>query len=199
MQIVCLDLESILIPEIWVEFARRTGIDALRMTTREVPDYDVLMRQRLELLSQYQLGLKEIQSVIAEMEPLAGAVAFLDWLRPRYQVVVISDTFYEFSRPLMQKLGWPTLLAHHLVCDDNGAVIDYKLRQPDPKRNAVIALQQLHYQVTAVGDSHNDISMLQQAETGILFRSPDAVKAVYPQFPAVETYAELKELILQAS
>lgn len=199
MQIVCLDLESILIPEIWVEFAQRTGIEELRATTREVPDYDVLMRQRLRLLNEHQLGLKEIQAVIAEMEPLTGAVEFLDWLRPRYQVVIISDTFYEFSQPLMQKLGWPTLLAHHLVCDENERVVDYKLRQADPKRHSVIALQQLDYQVIAVGDSHNDISMLEQAETGILFRSPDAVKTTYPQFSVTETYAELKEQILKVS
>lgn len=199
MQIVCLDLESILIPEIWVEFAQRTGIEELRATTREVPDYDVLMRQRLRLLNEHQLGLKEIQAVISEMEPLAGAVEFLDWLRPRYQVVIISDTFYEFSLPLMKKLGWPTLLAHHLVCDENDVVVDYKLRQTDPKRHSVIALQQLDYQVIAVGDSHNDISMLQQADTGILFRSPEMVKAAYPQFPVTETYEELKEQILKVS
>lgn len=199
MQIVCLDLESILIPEIWIEFAQRTGIEELRATTREVPDYDVLMRQRLRLLNEHQLGLKEIQAVIAEMEPLAGAVEFLDWLRPCYQVVIISDTFYEFSQPLMQKLGWPTLLAHHLVCDEKGAVVDYKLRQTDPKRHSVIALQQLDYQVIAVGDSHNDISMLEQADIGILFNSPDVVKAAYPQFPVTETYAELKAQIMQAT
>jgi len=199
VQIVCLDLESILIPEIWVEFAQRTGIDELRATTREVPDYNVLMRQRLGLLKKHQLGLNEIQAVIAGMEPLAGAVEFLDWLKPRFQVIIISDTFYEFSQPLMQKLGWPTLLAHHLVCDEKGSVVDYQLRQSDPKRHSVIALQQLHYQVIAVGDSHNDISMLQQAETGILFRSPESVKAAYSQFPAVETYANLKEQILQVS
>ncbi|MEH6358056.1 MAG: bifunctional phosphoserine phosphatase/homoserine phosphotransferase ThrH [Pseudomonadales bacterium] len=199
MQIVCLDLESILIPEIWIEFAQRTGIEELRATTREVPDYDVLMRQRLRLLNEHQLGLKEIQAVIAEMEPLTGAVEFLEWLRPRYQVVIISDTFYEFSQPLMQKLGWPTLLAHHLVCDDNERVVDYKLRQTDPKRHSVIALQQLDYQVIAVGDSHNDISMLEQADTGILFNSPDAVKAAYPQFPVTESYEELKEQILKVS
>lgn len=199
MQIVCLDLESILVPEIWIEFAQRTGIEELRATTREVPDYDVLMRQRLGLLNEHQLKLKEIQAVIAEMEPLAGAVEFLDWLRPRYQVVIISDTFYEFSQPLMQKLGWPTLLAHHLVCDESGTVVDYKLRQTDPKRHSVIALQQLHYQVIAVGDSHNDISMLEQADIGILFNSPDAVKAAYPQFPVTETYEELKEQILKVS
>ena len=197
MQIVCLDLESILIPEIWIEFAQRTGIEELRATTRELPDYDVLMRQRLRLLNEHQLGLKEIQAVIAEMEPLAGAVEFLDWLRPRYQVVIISDTFYEFSQPLMEKLGWPTLLAHHLVCDESGAVVDYKLRQADPKRHSVIAFQQLHYHVIAVGDSHNDISMLEQADIGILFNSPDVVKAAYPQFPVTETYEELKKQILK--
>ena len=199
MQIVCLDLESILIPEIWIEFAQRTGIEALRATTREVPDYDVLMRQRLRLLNEHQLGLKEIQAVIAEMEPLAGAVEFLDWLKPRYQVVIISDTFYEFSQPLMEKLGWPTLLAHHLVCDKNGVVIDYKLRQADPKRHSVIAFQQLDYTVIAVGDSHNDISMLEQADTGILFNSPEVVKAAYPQFPVTQSYEELKEQILKIS
>lgn len=198
MDFVCLDLESVLIPEIWVEFAQRTGIEALRATTREVPDYDVLMRQRLALLKEHGLGLAEIQAVIAEMEPLDGAVEFLDWLRPRYQVTIISDTFYEFSQPLMEKLGWPTLLAHHLVCDEKGAVVDYKLRQSDPKRHSVIALQQLGYEVIAVGDSHNDISMLQQAEVGILFRSPEGVKVAYPQFQVVDNFTDLKARILEA-
>lgn len=199
MDIVCLDLESVLIPEIWIEFAQRTGIDALRATTRDVPDYDVLMRQRLRLLQEHQLGLAEIQAVIAEMAPLAGATEFLDWLRPRFQVLILSDTFYEFSQPLMQQLGWPTLLAHHLGCDEAGAVVDYQLRQTDPKRHSVIALQQLNYQVIAVGDSHNDISMLQQADAGILFASPASVKAAYPQFPAVDNYTDLKEQILKLS
>lgn len=198
MDFLCLDLESVLIPEIWVEFAQRTGIEALSATTREVPDYDVLMRQRLGQLKEHGLGLAEIQAVIAEMEPLPGAVEFLEWTRPRYQVTIISDTFYEFSQPLMEKLGWPTLLAHHLVCDEKGAVVDYKLRQSDPKRHSVIALQQLGYQVIAVGDSHNDISMLQQAEVGILFRSPEGVKAAYPQFPTVDNFADLKAQILAA-
>lgn len=198
MDFLCLDLESVLIPEIWVEFAQRTGIEALSATTREVPDYDVLMRQRLGQLKEHGLGLAEIQAVIAEMEPLPGAVEFLEWARPRYQVTIISDTFYEFSQPLMEKLGWPTLLAHHLVCDEKGAVVDYKLRQSDPKRHSVIALQQLGYQVIAVGDSHNDISMLQQAEVGILFRSPEGVKAAYPQFPTVDNFADLKAQILAA-
>lgn len=197
MDFVCLDLESVLVPEIWVEFAQRTGIEALRATTREVPDYDVLMRQRLELLKEHGLGLAEIQAVIAEMEPLDGAVEFLEWLRPRYQVTIISDTFYEFSQPLMEKLGWPTLLAHHLVCDEKGAVVDYKLRQSDPKRHSVIALQQLGYQVIAVGDSHNDITMLQQADVGILFRSPGGVKVVYPQFPMADNFTDLKAKILE--
>lgn len=199
MDFVCLDLESVLVPEIWVEFAQRTGIEALRATTREVPDYDVLMRQRLALLKEHGLGLAEIQAVIAAMEPLEGAVEFLEWLRPRYQVTIISDTFYEFGQPLMEKLGWPTLLAHHLICDEKGAVVDYKLRQSDPKRHSVIALQQLGYQVIAVGDSHNDISMLQQADVGILFRSPEGVKAAYPQFPMVDNFTVLKEQIIQAS
>lgn len=198
MDFVCLDLESVLIPEIWVEFAQRTGIEALRATTREVPDYDVLMRQRLALLKEHGLGLAEIQAVIAEMEPLDGAVEFLNWLRPRYQVTIISDTFYEFSQPLMEKLGWPTLLAHHLVCDEKGAVVDYKLRQSDPKRHSVIALQQLGYEVIAVGDSHNDISMLQQAEVGVLFRSPEGVKVAYPQFQMVDNFTDLKARILEA-
>ena len=199
MDFVCLDLESVLIPEIWVEFAQRTGIEALRATTREVSDYEILMRQRLRLLKKYDLKITDIQSVISEITPLPGAIEFLAWLRPRYQIAIISDTFYEFSKPLMQKLSWPTLLAHHLICDEKGTVINYKLRQKDAKRHCIIALQRLGYQVIAVGDSHNDISMLEQAEAGILFRSPQDVKAAYPQFVVTQTYNELKEQIIKSS
>jgi phosphoserine/homoserine phosphotransferase len=195
VEFVCLDLESVLVPEIWVEFAQRTGIDALQATTREVPDYGVLMQQRLDLLAQHNLGLPEVQSVIAEMQPLEGAAEFLAWLRARYQVAIVSDTFYEFSQPLMEKLGWPVLFAHHLKIDTQGKVSGYQLRQEDPKRQTIKALQQLDYRVIAVGDSHNDISMLEQAETGILFRSPEAVKAAYPQFPVADTFADLKQQV----
>lgn len=199
MELVCLDLEGVLIPEIWIEFAERTGIDELRATTRDIPDYDALMKQRLSLLDANQLRLEDIQSVIGDMAPLDGAAAFLDWLREQFQVVILSDTFYEFSAPLMRQLGWPTLLCHRLLTDDGGRVIDYRLRQPDPKRASVQAFHQLNYRIIAAGDSYNDTSMLEEADAGILFRAPDNVIAEFPQYPAVTSYADLAEAIATAS
>lgn len=199
MEIVCLDLEGVLVPEIWIEFAERTGIDALRATTRDIPDYDELMQQRLGLLDQHNLGIKDIQAVIAEMQPLDGAAAFLEWLRPRYQVVILSDTFYEFSAPLMEQLAWPTLFCHRLLSDDAGKVTGYKLRQADPKRASVKAFHSLNYKTIAAGDSYNDTSMLEEADAGILFRAPDNVIREFPQYPAVREYDELKTEIAQAS
>ncbi|HEY9033514.1 MAG TPA: bifunctional phosphoserine phosphatase/homoserine phosphotransferase ThrH [Pseudomonadales bacterium] len=199
MEIACLDLEGVLVPEIWIAFAELTGIDELRATTRDIPDYDVLMKQRLAILDANKLGLPDIQKVIAELKPLEGAAQFVDWLRERFQVVILSDTFYEFSAPLMKQLGWPTLLCHKLDVDSNGKVVDYRLRQTDPKRQAVKAFHGLNYRVLAAGDSYNDTTMLAEADAGILFKAPDNVIAEFPQFPAVHTYEELRQEFLKAS
>lgn len=199
MEIAALDLEGVLVPEIWIDFAAKTGIEALKATTRDIPDYDVLMRQRLDLLSQHSLGLPDIQEVIATMKPLAGAPEFVDWLRERFQVVILSDTFYEFSQPLMAQLGFPTLFCHRLIADENGRIVDYKLRQKDPKRQSVKAFHQLNFRVIASGDSYNDTTMLSEADAGILFRAPDNVISEFPQYPAVTTYEELKKQFIAAS
>lgn len=199
MELACLDLEGVLVPEIWIEFAQRTGIDALRATTRDIPDYDVLMKQRLALLDQHSLKIADIQKVIAQLSPLPGAIEFLDWLRQRFQVIILSDTFYEFSQPLMRQLGWPTLFCHRLITDDQGAVVGYKLRQKDPKRASVMAFHSLHYKVIAAGDSYNDTSMLAEADVGILFHAPDNVIAEFPQFTAVQEFDELKREFIKAS
>lgn len=193
MELACLDLEGVLIPEIWIAFAQKTGIEALKATTRDVPDYDVLMRQRLRLLDEHGYGLPAIQAVIGELEPLEGAADFLAWLRERFQVVILSDTFYEFAMPLMAKLGFPTLLCHRLRVDTDGRISDYRLRQPDPKRQSVRAFQLLNYRVIAAGDSYNDTTMLKQADAGILFHAPDNVIAEFPQFPAVQTFEALRD------
>ena len=155
MEIACLDLEGVLVPEIWIAFAELTGIEELKATTRDIPDYDVLMKQRLRILEENNLGLPDIEKVIAKLEPLEGARDFIDWLRERFQVVILSDTFYEFSAPLMKQLGWPTLLCHKLEVDESGKVVDYKLRQKDPKRCSVQAFHGLQYRVIAAGDSYN--------------------------------------------
>jgi phosphoserine / homoserine phosphotransferase len=199
VEIACLDLEGVLVPEIWIAFAEAAGIPELRATTRDIPDYDRLMRQRLELLARHRLGLREIQEVIATLRPLPGAVEFLDWLRERFQVLILSDTFYEFAQPLMRQLGFPTLLCHRLEVDEAGRVVGYRLRQPNPKRQAVLALQTLYYRTIAAGDSYNDTGMLAQADAGILFAAPARVVAEFPQFPAVTTYAELKAAFIAAS
>lgn len=199
MEIACLDLEGVLIPEIWIAFAEKTGIKALQATTRDIPDYDVLMRQRLDILDQHGLGLPEIQEVISGLSPLEGAVDFVDWLRERFQVIILSDTFYEFSQPLMRQLGFPTLLCHQLSVDTAGKVTDYRLRQSNPKRQAVLALKTLYYRVIAAGDSYNDTTMLTEADAGILFSAPDNVIREFPQFPAVHSYADLKLAFLAAS
>ncbi|NRA43138.1 MAG: bifunctional phosphoserine phosphatase/homoserine phosphotransferase ThrH [Pseudomonadales bacterium] len=199
MEIACLDLEGVLVPEIWIAFAELTGIEALKATTRDIPDYDVLMQQRLRILDENNLGLDDIQKVIAELSPLEGAREFVDWLRERFQVVILSDTFYEFSAPLMRQLGYPTLLCHKLEVDHNGKVTDYKLRQKDPKRCSVQAFHSLNYRVIAAGDSYNDTTMLAEAEQGILFHAPQNVIDEFPQFPAVHTFAELKQEFIKAS
>ena len=199
MELVCLDLEGVLVPEIWIAFAERTGIKELRATTRDIPDYDVLMRQRLGLLDEYNLKMDDIQEVIASLEPLPGAMHFVEWLRERFQVIILSDTFYEFSEPLMRQLKWPTLFCHRLVTDEAGRVVDYKLRQVDPKRASVKALHSLNYRVLAAGDSYNDTTMLGEADVGFLIHAPQNVIAEFPQFKAVDTLEQLKVAFLEAS
>ena len=199
MEIACLDLEGVLVPEIWIEFAKVTGIEELKATTRDIPDYDVLMKQRIRILEEHKLGLKEIQDVIATLKPLDGAVEFVDWLRERFQVIILSDTFYEFSQPLMRQLGFPTLWCHRLNIDERGMVAGYTLRQKDPKRQSVLALKTLYYRVIAAGDSYNDTTMLAEADQGILFHAPQNVIDQFPQFPAVHTYEDLKKEFIKAS
>lgn len=199
MELACLDLEGVLIPEIWIGFAEKTGIEELRATTRDIPDYDVLMKQRLRILSEHNLGLPDIQEVIASMSPLEGAYDFVCWLKERFQLIILSDTFYEFSQPLMRQLDFPTLFCHRLIADHNGAIVDYKLRQKDPKRQCVIAFHGLNYRVIAAGDSYNDTTMLGEADAGILFKAPANVIEEFPQFPAVHSYEELKQEFIKAS
>ncbi|MFW1678202.1 bifunctional phosphoserine phosphatase/homoserine phosphotransferase ThrH [Pontibacter sp. JAM-7] len=199
MELACLDLEGVLIPEIWIAFAEETGIEELKATTRDIPDYDVLMKQRLRILDEHGLTLPQIQNTISRLSPLEGAADFINWLRERFQVVILSDTFYEFAQPLMRQLGFPTLLCHKLEVDEAGRITDYTLRQRDPKRQSVRAFQLLNYRVIAAGDSYNDTTMLKQAEAGILFHAPENVIAEFPQFPAVHTFADLKQEFLKAS
>lgn len=199
MEIACLDLEGVLIPEIWINFAEKTGIEALKATTRDIPDYDVLMKQRLRLLDEHGYGLPDIQAVISELTPMEGAREFLDWLRERFQVVILSDTFYEFGMPFMKQLGYPALLCHKLEVDESGRVVDYKLRQANPKRQAVLGFHSMYYRTIAAGDSYNDTTMLAEADAGILFKAPENVIAEFPQFPAVHTYDELKLEFIKAS
>jgi len=199
VEIACLDLEGVLVPEIWIAFAEKTGIEELKKTTRDEPDYNVLMNYRLDLLRQHGLGLKEIQEVIATLAPLDGAADFVDWLRERFQVVILSDTFYEFASPLMKQLGYPTLLCHKLEIDSDGNVADYRLRQANPKRQAVVGFKSMYYRTIAAGDSYNDTTMLAEADAGILFHAPDNVIDEFPQFPAVHTFSELKREFIRAS
>jgi phosphoserine/homoserine phosphotransferase len=199
VQLVCLDLEGVLVPEIWIEFSQRTGIPELRRTTRDEPDYDKLMKGRLALLAQHQLGLPDIQKVIAAMGPMPGAKDFLDDLRQRFQVIILSDTFYQFAMPLMQQLGMPTLFCHKLETDSNGFVVNYHLRMPEQKREAVKRFRQLNFKVIAAGDSYNDTAMLGEAHAGILFRPPDNVIREFPQYPVTMNYTELEAQIRSAS
>ena len=199
MEIACLDLEGVLVPEIWIAFAEKTGIEELKKTTRDEPDYDVLMNYRLDLLRQHGLGMNEIQEVIATLKPLDGAIEFIDWLRERFQVVILSDTFYEFASPLMEQLCYPTLLCHRLETDADGTVTNYRLRQANPKRQAIVALKSLYYRTIAAGDSYNDTTMLGEADAGILFHAPQNVIDEFPQFPAVQTFAALKQEFVRAS
>lgn len=199
MRIVCLDLEGVLIPEIWIGVADQTGIEELRLTTREEPNYDKLMTRRLEILRERRLGIAMIQEVIGGLEPLPGAAPFVAWLRERFQLVILSDTFYEFAEPFMRKLGWPTLLCHRLVIGPDGSVENYRLRQPDPKRAAVQSFHALRYEIIAAGDSYNDTAMLAEADAGILFRPPDNVIREFPHFPVVTEYLDLQREIEQSA
>jgi phosphoserine/homoserine phosphotransferase len=199
VQIVALDLEGVLVPEIWIAFSERTGIPELRRTTRDEPDYDRLMRFRLDLLRRHRLGLPDIQKVIAGMGPLPGAREFLDALRTRFQVVILSDTFYEFAMPLMVQLGMPTLFCHRLETDASGVVTGYRLRMPEQKRASVRALRQIAFKVIAAGDSYNDTAMLAEAHAGILFRPPQKVIDEFPQYPVVKDYPALAAAIDEAS
>ncbi|HNW75522.1 MAG TPA: bifunctional phosphoserine phosphatase/homoserine phosphotransferase ThrH [Bacteroidales bacterium] len=196
MYILCSDLEGVFVPEVWINVAEKTGIPELRRTTRDEPDYDKLMHYRMKILDEHGLKLRDIQEVIARIRPLPGALDFIQWVKERTQLIIVSDTFIQFADPMMKQLGRPTLFCHTLVTDDTGRIIDYRLRQADPKRKTVEALQSLNYQVIAMGDSYNDISMLKQADAGILFRPPSNVVADYPRFPVAEEYRDL-ETILQ--
>lgn len=199
LELACLDLEGVIIPEIWINFAERTGIEELKLTTRDISDYDELMQRRLSILREHELGLADIQDVIAGMKPLDGAPEFLDWLRERFQLIILSDTFYEFAKPFMAQLGWPTLFCHRLETDEAGRIVQYHLRQTDQKRKAVQALHGLDFRVIAAGDSYNDTSMLAEADAGILFRPPDNVVSEFPQFPVARTYDEMKREFTRAS
>jgi phosphoserine/homoserine phosphotransferase len=197
--IACLDLEGVLVPEIWINVSERTGIAALRRTTRDEPDYDKLMRGRLAILAEHGLGLPDIQAVIGTMEPLDGAIAFLDWLRSHTQVIILSDTFVQFAQPLMRKLGWPTLFCNALEVDGGGRITGYRLRIADGKRRAVESLRALNFHVVAAGDSYNDTTMLAAADAGILFRPPQNVIDDFPHFPVARTYDELRAAFVAGS
>jgi len=190
--LVCLDLEGVLVPEIWINVAVKTGIEALKVTTREMPDYDKLMGQRLKILDQHHLKITDIQAVIAKMGPLEGAVDFITWLRERYQVVILSDTFYQFAEPLMRQLGFPTLFCNQLEIDGSGRIIAYHMRMADPKRHAVAAFKSLNFRTVAAGDSYNDTAMLAEADAGFFFRPPEHLPKEFPQFPVTQTYGELQ-------
>jgi phosphoserine/homoserine phosphotransferase len=195
MNIVCCDLEGVFVPEIWINVAEKTGINELRLTTRDISDYDVLMKKRLAILEQNQLKLQDIQAVITQMSPLPGASEFLNQLREKTQVIIVSDTFDQFAGPLMEKLGRPTLFCNTLVVDDNNKIVNYKLRQQDGKKHVAIALKSLNFKIYAMGDSYNDISMLQQADAGFLFRPPENVINEFPEFPVCHEYVEIERLL----
>jgi len=196
--ITCLDLEGVLVPEIWINVAEKTGIPELRRTTRDEPDYDKLMKWRLGILDRHKLKLADIQAVIGTMKPLDGAGEFLDWLRERCQVIILSDTFYQFALPLMRQLGYPTLFCNSLEMDAGGRIVNYHMRQPDQKRRSVKALKTLNFKIISAGDSYNDTPMLAEADAGILFCPPDNIVKEFPQFPVARTYEELKTQFVKA-
>ena len=195
MVITCLDLEGVLVPEIWIAFAEETGIEALKKTTRDEPDYDKLMNYRLDILKEHGLGLKEIQDTIAKIDPLPGAKEFLDKLRELGQVIIISDTFTQFAKPLMKKLGWPTIMCNELIVAEDGTITGFKMRCEKSKLTTVKALPSIGYETIASGDSHNDLAMIEASKAGFLFRSTEQIKKDYPQYPAYETYDELFDAI----
>ncbi|MFO7838606.1 MAG: bifunctional phosphoserine phosphatase/homoserine phosphotransferase ThrH [Desulfosalsimonadaceae bacterium] len=199
MHILCSDLEGVFVPEIWINVARATGIEELNLTTRDITDYNVLMRKRLSIMAENKLKLQDIQAVIREMDPLEGATEFLEWIRQRNQIIIVSDTFLEFAGPLMQKLGWPTLFCNSLEVAEDGTVTDYKLRQTDGKRKTTQALKGLNFTVVAFGDSYNDISMLKEADAAFLFRPPESVTREYPEIAWTKTYEGLKDMIREAT
>jgi phosphoserine/homoserine phosphotransferase len=192
MFIVCLDLEGILLPEIWISVAEKTGIEELFLTTRDIPDYDRLMRRRLEILKRAKITITDIQAIIQSMEPLDGAIEFLEWTREKFQLIVLSDTFVEFADPILKKLNRPTIFCNSLVTGPDGIIVDYLLRQKDGKREAIKALKALNFRIIGIGDSYNDTTMLNEANEGILFRPPENIKREFPQFPVIETYERLK-------
>jgi phosphoserine/homoserine phosphotransferase len=196
--LACLDLEGVLVPEIWIAFAEKTGIEKLRLTTRDIPDYDQLMRGRLKILDEHKLKLSDIQSVIRSITPLDGAEKFIDWLRTEFQVIILSDTFYEFAGPLMAQLGYPTLFCNFLETDATGRIVNYRLRQKDGKTKAVQALKSLNFQAIAAGDSYNDTGMLKAADAGIFFCPPASIVKDFPQFKVTHTYEELRAEFLAA-
>ena len=195
MHIICSDLEGVFVPEIWINVAEKTGIKELRLTTRDVSDYNVLMKKRIALLDEHGLKIDDIKKIIATMSPLDGALEFIDWLRTFTQIVVVSDTFVQFARPLMKKLSWPTLFCHRLSIDSDGLITGYVLRQNDSKREVAIALKNLNYFTIGIGDSYNDITMLKEVDSGILFRPPENVKNEFEEFPVSYSYDELKNKI----
>lgn len=195
---VCLDLEGVLVPEIWINVAVKTGIDELKITTREMPDYDKLMRQRLDILDRHALKVGDIQDVIARMGPLEGATDFLAWLRERCQVIILSDTFYQFAQPLMRQLGFPTLFCNQLEINASGRIVNYHMRMEDPKKHAVAALKSLNFFTMAAGDSYNDTAMLGEAHAGFFFRPPDHLPKKFPRFPVTQNYGELQEWFAKA-
>ena len=195
MHLICCDLEGVFVPEVWINVAKKTGIEELKLTTRDIKDYDELMRYRLEILDKHGLKLKDVQDVIATLKPIDGAMEMIKWLQSISRVIIVSDTFVEFAEPLMRQLDYPTLFCHSLEVDETNRIVGYKLRQTDPKRQTVLALQSLKYEVIAFGDSYNDVSMLLQADKAFLYRPPQNVIDDYPQFPIATNYDEMRELI----
>jgi phosphoserine / homoserine phosphotransferase len=197
MHIACLDLEGVLVPEVWINVAHYTGIDELKKTTRDIPDYDVLMKRRLQILHEHNLKLCDIQKAITKMKPLKGAVNFLNWLRKHFQVIILSDTFYEFAGPLLKQLDYPTLLCHSLATDEQGRIVNYLIRLHEQKRISVEAFKNMNFKVIAVGDSYNDTTMLATAHCGVLFRPSKNVMDEFPQFTTVWDYSELKKVFIR--